>query len=51
MDGIVEHEVAVGTKPKTDDLMTFTGADIIARDVNGIGMCHFPDTQNCDRPS
>ena len=36
-DGIIKHEVAVGTRPMYDDVMTFTTADIITWDVNGTG--------------
>ena len=37
-DGIVKHEVAVGTSPLYDDIMTYTSASIISQDVDGIGM-------------
>ena len=39
-DGIDRLEVAVGTSPQYDDVLTYTSDDIIAADVDGIGNCH-----------
>ena len=37
MHGIFSHHVSVGTEPKRDDVVSYTDAYVIAKDVNGIG--------------
>ena len=36
-DGIAQHEVAVGTRPLYDDVMSFSSSDIITQDMDGVG--------------
>ena len=36
-DLIARHEVGVGTRPKYDDVLTYSSEGIISEDVDGIG--------------
>ena len=39
--GIMQHEIAVGTRPEYDDVLTYTSDGIISDDVEGIGKDSF----------